>query len=68
MRSHIVLAALVFTLLLAAAANVVARSPGGMATAQQAVPDCAVKMHRKYDYSGRFYIQKVRVCRAAGGV
>ncbi|MBN9029312.1 MAG: hypothetical protein BGO05_09420 [Rhizobiales bacterium 63-7] len=67
MRSHIVLSALVLTLLLTAAANVVARGPGSQATAQQALPDCVVKMHRKYDYSGRLYIQKVRVCRTAGG-
>ena len=46
MRSHIVLFALVLTLLLTAAANVVARGPGSQATAQQALPDCAVKMHR----------------------
>ena len=28
----------------------------------EGIPACTVKMNRKYDYSGRLYIQKVRIC------
>lgn len=63
MRSSLVLAALFLALLLAAGVNVLARGERGLTAAQEASPDCAVTLHRKYDYSGRLYIQKVRICR-----
>ncbi len=28
----------------------------------EAMPACTVKLNRKYDFSGRLYIHKVRIC------
>ena len=57
----------VFALFAAAALAVALPALSGHAPAMregmaEGIPACTVKLNRKYDYSGRLYIQKVRIC------